>query len=1195
MPYSFIRTRKRGSAVERFVSGALAVTTTVWLSGASLLVPLSASAQTISDGDLIRASNDFKVYIVKVVGAEKYRRWFVGPQMFNFYLHLGFSKVKVVSPETLASYEESWLTRAAGDEKVYWIDPATAQAGVGATKRWVTTLAEFTSRGYKWNAVYVVNTAERDFYTTGSDVGVTPSPGPAGSLSVSLSSDTPASTTIPQNAARVGFTKLMLNASGGDAVIDSIKVRRVGASANANFSEIIILDNSNNDTQIGQAKTLSSNDDAVFNDDITVKSGVQYITVAANMASSLNAAESAAIQVTEIVMKSGTLSATLPIQGNTMTMNATLTIGTATVTAGGLDPSATTQRVGKTDYIFSSFKVTAGAAEDVEVSQITWFENGTAGDDDVQSLRLVQDGSTELGSATKPTAKYVTYNLSPKVKIPKGENREFSIKGNIISGSSRTVDFVIEKSTHLVVKGLKYGYFITPSYPNAADPRFNPADTTTIGTGTLTFSKEPLSSLNVASGGSGQVLGKFKTVVEGEAITVTRLVIYATSSRAMTNLTNLTIFDSSGAAVLGPIDPTVRVTGSFDGRATSTDTVVFPVGSAVYTIKGNLSTTYANNDTVQVGIAAPAATVTAKGSVTNNTLTPNPTTDVTTDTVTVKAANLKITTNATPAAQTVIVGTTNFNFAEWTFDASDAGEDVRITAIKPKVTVGTANTEDDVVNQQLFLVSGSTETALQPIVQPTEGTATTTFTLSTPLIVTKGTSVVIRLRGDMTANAGTSQTYAFGISGQTGVVAIGNVTASTVTPTVTDSAGSTMTTASTGSFTVATDASNPTTSALAVSGQTGFTLGEIRFTATNEDIDITELHVTTTAQNAGVTRNQVAKFYLYDGDTKLAEVTPTSTEASTPVTFIMSQGTLRILKGSTGKKITLKGDWNQIGTNLAGVAGRGIATSIGEDAYAGVGVQSATKIAAGSKSGTYTGQGFILYKGVPTVSFPNPVTGDTPSGGTVSLFRFTVTAGTTSDIGLYKFNFAITTTSATVTAFQLFENPGASEVALWNNANRDAGRIYVAMSDGKGGVYGFSSASGSSASSSLFDTGTDGVTQGGEFRSLGAGQSRVFELRGTFGSGHTLDPSGRPSSAVSVELLGDNAFPSSTYPLAASVASAGPTSGIANPDDNRDSDFIWSDLNVGNNSTTATQTAEWTNGFRVPGLNINSSTAQTRN
>ncbi|MBI4099186.1 hypothetical protein HY442_01495 [Candidatus Parcubacteria bacterium] len=1192
MPQSF---RKRSGVLERFVSGALAVSTTVWLSGVSLLVPLSASAQTIVDGDLIRASNDFKVYIVKLVGSEKYRRWFVGPQMFNFYLHLGFSKVKVVSPETVASYEESWLTRADGDTKVYWVDPATAVAGVGATRRWVTTLEEFNSRGYKWNAVYVTNTAERDFYTAGADLGVTPSAGPAGTLSVSLASDTPAATTIPQNAARVGFTKLRLDASGGDAVIDSITVKRTGASANANFSEIILLDNSDNDTQIGSAKTLSSQDDTVFNDDITVKAGTKYLTVAANMASTLNAAEVARLEVTAVAMKSGTLSVTLPVAGNAMTMNATLTIGVATVAVGGLDPSATTQRVGKTDYLFSSFKVTAGSAEDIEVSQITWFENGTAGDDDVTDLELVQDGSTVLATVSKPTAKYVIYNVSPKIKIPKGESREFSIRGDIKSGSSRTVDFVIEKSTHLVVKGLKYGYFITPTYPNSADPRFNPSDTTTIGTGTLTFSKDPITSLNVASGGNGQVLGKFKTTVEGESINVTRLVIYASSSKALSNLTNLTIFDSAGAAVLGPIDPTVRASGSFDGRATSTDTVVFPTGTAVYTIKGNLSTTYANNDTIQVGVAAPAATVTAKGSVTNNTLTPNPTTDVTTDTVTVKAANLKVTTNATPAAQTIIVGTNAFTFAEWTFDASDAGEDVRVTAIKPKNTVGTADTQDDVVNQQLFTVSGSTETALQPIVQPTEGTATTTFTLSSPLVITKGTTITIRLKGDMSANAGTSQTYSFGISGQTGVVGIGNVTASSVTPTVTDSTGQAMTTASTGSLTVATDAANPTTSALAVSGQTGFTLGEIRFTATNEDIDITELHVTTTTQNTGVTRNQVAKFYLYDGTTKLAEVTPTSTEASTPVTFILTQGTLRILKGSTGKQVTLKADWNQIGTNLAGVAGRGISTSIDDDAYAGVGVQSATKIAKGSKSGTYTGQAFILYKGVPTVSLPNPVSTGVTSGGTVPLFRFTVTAGPTSDIGLYNFNFSITTTSATITAFQLFENPGASEVPLWNNANREPQRIYVASSGGRGGVYGFSSASGSAASSSLFDTGTDGVTQGGEFRSLSAGVSRVFELRGTYGGSHELDPTSRPNSQVVVELLGDNAFPSSTYPLNASVAVAGPTAGIANPDDNRDADFIWSDLNVGNNSTSATQTREWTNGFRVPGLNINTSTAQTLN
>lgn len=116
--------------------------------------------QEIPDGTLIRASNDYKVYIVN----GKYRRWIQGAEIFNFYSHMSFDGVKVVSPEILALYKDSWLVRADGDTKVYEIN------GDG-TRHWLDMPAEeFSISGRRWDMVYVVNRAELNWYVEGEAV-----------------------------------------------------------------------------------------------------------------------------------------------------------------------------------------------------------------------------------------------------------------------------------------------------------------------------------------------------------------------------------------------------------------------------------------------------------------------------------------------------------------------------------------------------------------------------------------------------------------------------------------------------------------------------------------------------------------------------------------------------------------------------------------------------------------------------------------------------------------------------------------------------------------------------------------------------------------------------------------------------------------------------------------------------------------
>jgi len=181
----------------------------------------------------------------------------------------------------------------------------------------------------------------------------------------------------------------------------------------------------------------------------------------------------------------------------------------------------------------------------------------------------------------------------------------------------------------------------------------------------------------------------------------------------------------------------------------------------------------------------------------------------------------------------------------------------------------------------------------------------------------------------------------------------------------------------------------------------------------------------------------------------------------------------------------------------------------------------------------------------------------TLSGGAgVPLARFTVSANAKGDVGFYKAEFSLTTSTATVTNIKIYEDPDTSAIDLTANGGRGVSETItspVGNNPQNGGVYNFAV---------LFDTGTDGVASGGEYRIIPAGGSRVYEIRGDV-SGVTT------GSSIVVQLLGDNAFPSS-YPTAASTIDAAAS-------DN----FIWSDLNYGNNTSTATETIEWFNGYRI--------------
>jgi hypothetical protein len=125
---------------------------------------------------LIRAESGIDVYIVKLANGKQFKRLILNPEIFNQYGHLKWENIKTVTQSEIDGFIVSDLVRAVNDDKVYKLYPN----GDTGEKKWIKTLNDFLGFKYDWDAIYEINSFERDFYATGGDLtyssSVTPEP-----------------------------------------------------------------------------------------------------------------------------------------------------------------------------------------------------------------------------------------------------------------------------------------------------------------------------------------------------------------------------------------------------------------------------------------------------------------------------------------------------------------------------------------------------------------------------------------------------------------------------------------------------------------------------------------------------------------------------------------------------------------------------------------------------------------------------------------------------------------------------------------------------------------------------------------------------------------------------------------------------------------------------------------------------------
>jgi hypothetical protein len=284
---------------------------------------------------------------------------------------------------------------------------------------------------------------------------------------------------------------------------------------------------------------------------------------------------------------------------------------------------------------------------------------------------------------------------------------------------------------------------------------------------------------------------------------------------------------------------------------------------------------------------------------------------------------------------------------------------------------------------------------------------------------------------------------------------------------------------------------------------------------------------------------------VWDGSTQVGS----ATFSGTSTTAIVTLSTPVTLTANTDKILTVKADLAAQGTGMPGTAGALVKVdydNVNTGNTQGTGADSGLTLNATGSSTTVAG--VRVFKSYPTVT-KIAVPTNTLNNGSQSLLRFKVTAATNGDIGVHKFTFRVSTTTANVTAFNVYaytDSGFSTPVSGLSSSGQ------MLASDATGGT--------------LYNADIDVFAQTSGAASttvqVPAGQSRYFDVIGTVSGAAT-------GASVQTTLQGDAAYPTGGVTNATTVQA------------DTNNDFIWSP-----NTTTAStpNTVDWSNGYGVTGL-----------
>lgn len=1091
-----------------------------------------------------------------------------------------FTNYRTGNPLAANEVPAGSLVKNAGNATVYYFD--------GTNYRSIANEAAFNANRFSFDNVLTISNAITAGGTTitanefanpdSSATGQGTQPGQGTGLTVALSTDTPASATIPSNSSHVVFTKFNITASSdGAVVLDTIKVKRSGVGPYNDISGVYLYDG---DVRLTNRKTFTSDtNEAEFSAlNYTIPAGTtKTFSIVADIGNNKTGNHALGIASASAITATGgaVISGSFPVMGNMMSLSATAA-GTATiepVTTGLTDPT-----IGDTNVAVASFKIETD--EDSYFNSITLKQDGTLATNLLSNFKLYQ-GSTEVPVSYTINNRRVTLILNTPFKMLSGASKIFTVKADISSNAETGKDivFFVDTNADLLVTSDAYGFGLATDitkYDTAAKSK-----TLTLKGGSVTISNGSAPAHDVKTDSTGVELARVTLKSNADTVEIQKMTAYIKSTEVTYNgddfgtyrdvnqngdydsatdtllLRNIKIKDATTGQTLASAKAITdadnwTADADVDTELTFTWTDYFTVAkgaSRTLIIVADIHSAQVSGVKYTAKFDFRSGNFIVKDSQDNTVTDIVPASIISGNPVTTRTSSLTVSRASSPESRTVVKGSTVDALGMIWSAGTGAGNDIRVSALTLDTyvdadvdgtyafkTEGGVNAQDLVQQVELYVdgvkIAG-------PVSVDTNGRAVfdSSDFVGGYYTVPAGTNKTVIVRAIASTNApygGNDDRFAFTMDADdiTAEDANGSVTA---TVSGTDVNGTTnpvvgITVTGAGTITVAIDSGRPDAQIIIAGAPIEQELSRIKLTATKENFLVDKL----TAQvNEAGSYDDVEYLKLYDsagaplsGNVSL-DSDGEATFSGLSINVVRGVDTVLVIKG----KIAAIGERTVATDGTAGVgADTGDPLTISIETTAGkfnaIGVSSSV---VDDTADAAPGETMVVRKAKPSIAMSNlPVT--SLANGTVTLYKFTVAA---------DFNDVVVK---------------AIKPAITINDSDDGGELKVTT----GTVYLYDVTSGETQ---LNTTGVDANAlieiDDSKVVTVAKGTSRTFEIRGTVAGVETGD-------SINIRINKDTAALSEGTEIAAKA--------IADPNNK----FIWSDKSADTNGVAS---KEWINSY----------------
>ncbi len=870
----------------------------------------------------------------------------------------------------------------------------------------IPDLATFNSWGYSFANVVPANAADKAMTQTGVMAArmsgqlspswtTTPStPGVvSGSVSASLSSNNPVSSTLVVNQGLANIAEFTFSGTG---TVTGVALKRIGVSADTTLNNVYLFEGA---TRLTDGASVSSGSVVNFSNasGLFTVNGTKTISVKATMAGT--SGETVGLQLTSFTVANGT-PATVAISGNLHTMATATLAGFSFAAATG---SGTTDP-GKDILLWQS--VVTVSTRDVNFSRLAMRQIGSIQSADINNFRLLVDGVQIAQSQSLDSNGYVTFTFD---KVMKTGSRTVKVLGDVIGGSGRTVQMSLRGIYDVTANDSQYNAAITSAATGGfpVSPATSPFS---ISAGTMTVVKTSDSqSANITKGATDQSLAKYTFTAYGESIKVENLYVgVITTGGTATDVTLRNVRVLANGSQVGSTTnvPAAATYATGAGTSFTTNFMVVPGTPATVEIRGDVvDTTDAGGDTtddIAAGTVTAIQALLVGGASANNaipqvslgTLDVPSQTNVTGNALTIATGSISTAQQSGYAAQTIVVPQTAYKLGAFNLTGNST-EAVNINTLTVDFTpsVGATFSAADLTDVYLKYGAGlANQSSVKGTVSATAGANTWSVnfqlgkneTVPVEIYATIGSTITAThsITADFEATGVTADSGTTVYSGAAGADAV--VTGQVIT-------------ANTGSLTVSVDATAPNATLVDDSGVV--TTAAFKFESANDAYTVTD--ITVTLGNA--TPVQTVTLKAADGsDIAGTGVKTVSKPGATTLTF---SGLSLAVPSNVAKVVNVELTMGTIGVG-GGSTGQSILTTL----------TSATARSSGGTSAAVTespsnpaGNAMYAYKAIPTITLLSlPTSALTAGGANQTLAKFSVSSGGTGTIGWGKLLFTVT-------------------------------------------------------------------------------------------------------------------------------------------------------------------------------------------